>query len=80
MVKFHTKVIYFHWLVEEEKIFIIKKQVYFDAYTGKFDKIILETQIQLRKRFGDFEAFPLKNLCALFDFKLWLKSFNDDKK
>ena len=30
--------------------------------------------------FGDFEASPLKNLCALFDFKLWPKSFNDDKK
>ena len=57
-----------------------KKQVYFDTHTRKFDEIILETEIQLLKRFGDFEAFPLKNLCALFDFKLWLKSFNDDKK
>ena len=57
-----------------------KKQVYFDTYTRKFDEIILETQIQLCKRFGDFEAFPLKNLFALFDFKLWPKSFNDDKK
>ena len=56
-----------------------KKQVYFDTYTRKFDEIILETQIQLRKRFGDFEAFPMKNLCALFDLKLWPKSFNDDK-
>ena len=39
-----------------------KKQEHFDTYTRKFDEIILETQIQLRKRFGDFEAFPLKNV------------------
>ena len=39
-----------------------KKQVYFDTYSLKFEEIILETQVQLRKRFGDFESLPLKNL------------------
>ena len=72
--------LYFHWSSGRRENLQHKKQVYFDTYTRKFDEIILETQIQLRKRFGDFEAFPLKNLCALFDFKLWPKSFNDDKK
>ena len=43
---------------------------YLEIYTLKFDEIILETQIQLRKRFQDFETLPLKNLCVLFDFKL----------
>ncbi len=57
-----------------------KIKVYFNSFTVKFDEIILETQIQLRKRFGDFEALPLKNLCELFDFKLWPKSFHENKK
>ena len=49
-------------------------------YTSKFDEIILESQIQLRRRFKDFEALPLQNMCKLFDFKLWPKSFNTDNK
>ena len=31
-----------------------KQQVYFVTYSLKFEEIILETQIQLGKRFGDF--------------------------
>ena len=53
---------------------------YLEIYTLKFDEIILETQIQLRKRFQDFETLPLKNLCVLFDFKLWPKLFAENKK
>ena len=40
--------------VEEEKIFDIQKQVYFATCYLKFEEIILETQVQLGKRFGDF--------------------------
>ena len=57
-----------------------KKQTYSDMYTSKFDEIILETQIQLHRRFKDFDALSLQNMCQLFDFKLWPKSFNTDHK
>ena len=56
-----------------------QKQVDFETYSLKFEEIVLETQVQLRKRFEDFELLSLKNLCELFDFKLWPKSFNEDK-
>ena len=53
---------------------------YVRNYSLKFKEIILETQIRLRERFRDFnETCPLREICALFDFKLWPKSFSEEK-
>ena len=53
---------------------------YVKSYSNKFSEIILETQIRLQERFHDFdETCPLRQLCVLFDFKLWPKSFSTDK-
>ena len=38
--------------VEEGKLFNIKNR--YDTYSLKFEEIILESQVQLGKRFGDF--------------------------
>ena len=38
--------------VEEEQLFNIKNR--YDTYSLKFEEIILESQVQLGKRFGDF--------------------------
>ena len=48
---------------------------YVKSYSNKFSEIILETQICLRERFHDFDdTCPLRQLCVLFDIKLWPKS------